>query len=390
MKSILRNLTLGAAALVAASAMAQTGEKPFTVTKNWEQVISGHGYADCRFGTGVNGKVYFTDKKNLKVYAVDGTGVKEYCDGTAGMSTIIGADDAGNLLISRGGWAGANSSKMFQIVPADGSDKIDIGLVYPDGIPTGRQDQLGRIVGDMMSEDGAFFYLLPSNSKIVTFKIANGAQDTEWNSFPYPEFTSKCGANTSTCVQPRYSFSEMVGLAADAVNGYYARNRSNPAIFYYDFDNLAETSIETDRAYYDNTEGFDVFKFGDNTYYIQPYTGDNGIANNGAFNIFDQDKNILYTDQSAITPTSKAAYASYNARQIADDAVELYQYYAGPGGLFARQYTIKKTSGVSNIAVDTDKTAPVYYDLRGIRVANPSNGLFIKVADGKASKVLVK
>ena len=49
------------------------------------------------------------------------------------------------------------------------------------------------------------------------------------------------------------------------------------------------------------------------------------------------------------------------------------------------------TDGVENIVVEEEINAPVeYYNLQGVKVANPSNGIFIKVQGNKASKVLVK
>lgn len=46
-------------------------------------------------------------------------------------------------------------------------------------------------------------------------------------------------------------------------------------------------------------------------------------------------------------------------------------------------------SGVENIESE-ENVAPVYYNLQGVRVANPQNGLYIQVKGGKSSKVLVK
>ncbi len=57
-------------------------------------------------------------------------------------------------------------------------------------------------------------------------------------------------------------------------------------------------------------------------------------------------------------------------------------------GLFGFIYDY--TTGVNNIAVDEANGEAVYYNLNGVRVANPANGLYIKVQGGKASKVLVK
>ena len=48
------------------------------------------------------------------------------------------------------------------------------------------------------------------------------------------------------------------------------------------------------------------------------------------------------------------------------------------------------TTGVDDILSD-DANAPVeYYNLQGVRVANPESGLYIRVQGKKATKVLVK
>lgn len=53
-------------------------------------------------------------------------------------------------------------------------------------------------------------------------------------------------------------------------------------------------------------------------------------------------------------------------------------------------FSDKKVGGVSNIVVE-DENAPVeYYNLQGVRVANPENGLYIRRQGNKATKVLVK
>ncbi len=49
-------------------------------------------------------------------------------------------------------------------------------------------------------------------------------------------------------------------------------------------------------------------------------------------------------------------------------------------------------AGIENVAVAADNTnaAPVYYNLQGMRVNNPANGIFIRVQGNETSKVLVK
>ena len=46
-------------------------------------------------------------------------------------------------------------------------------------------------------------------------------------------------------------------------------------------------------------------------------------------------------------------------------------------------------SGIASVEAD-DNVAPVYFNLQGVKVANPENGLYIVVKGNKASKVLVK
>ncbi|MBR3830948.1 MAG: N-acetylmuramoyl-L-alanine amidase [Muribaculaceae bacterium] len=47
--------------------------------------------------------------------------------------------------------------------------------------------------------------------------------------------------------------------------------------------------------------------------------------------------------------------------------------------------------GINGVSIDNENDAPVeYYNLQGVKVANPSNGVFIKVQGKKATKVFVK
>ena len=52
-------------------------------------------------------------------------------------------------------------------------------------------------------------------------------------------------------------------------------------------------------------------------------------------------------------------------------------------------YKKAENSGVASIITDCD-AAPVYYNLQGVQVANPSNGIYILRQGNKVSKVLVK
>jgi hypothetical protein len=51
--------------------------------------------------------------------------------------------------------------------------------------------------------------------------------------------------------------------------------------------------------------------------------------------------------------------------------------------------TTNEVDGVEAVVVD-ENAPTIYYNLQGVKVANPENGVFIKVQGNKASKVLVK
>lgn len=55
-------------------------------------------------------------------------------------------------------------------------------------------------------------------------------------------------------------------------------------------------------------------------------------------------------------------------------------------GLFGFIYSV--LIGVSDVAVDATGGEAVYYNLNGVKVANPESGLYIKVQGGKATKVI--
>ncbi|MGN0220303.1 MAG: hypothetical protein ACI4AX_08485, partial [Muribaculaceae bacterium] len=57
--------------------------------------------------------------------------------------------------------------------------------------------------------------------------------------------------------------------------------------------------------------------------------------------------------------------------------------------IFSLTVGIDKASGVSDIEIDANEPVE-YYNLQGVRVENPANGLYIRRQGTKATKVLVK
>jgi hypothetical protein len=68
------------------------------------------------------------------------------------------------------------------------------------------------------------------------------------------------------------------------------------------------------------------------------------------------------------------------------DATEAWGY----SSLYESVLRFKATSGVNNISTKENSGKVTYYNLQGEQVQNPNGGIFIRVQNGKASKVVVK
>lgn len=69
---------------------------------------------------------------------------------------------------------------------------------------------------------------------------------------------------------------------------------------------------------------------------------------------------------------------------------EIFTYDGYSDWIWVNAYipTVDIMTGVRPNKVETDSADPVYYNLQGVRVANPEKGLFIKVENGKTTKVI--
>lgn len=387
-----------AAAVVAVAAPAIAAET-VTVKTDWYKTYTTNRN-ESRFGAGFGGKVYFNDKANGKVMTIDKDGNVEEYAAVEGLGTGIAIDDAGNVLVNTG-FPGAVSGSNFVIISA--ADKSQTALTLDinkenAGLAAARVDQLGRVAGNLLSDEGAFFFITMNGAPTVTtIFVQNGAQAMGDLSYLMSE-PAPISMNTSTCAQPLFDFDTLVGMGDDARKaGFAVRNRGNQKVYYYDgTDWLTFGAPATTTS---GTEGFDVFTIGDKSYSINPVKMTFNHEN--AFEIADEDGNTIFNSVNdggvpVACETGVQSFGSYNARPVYNEAgevekVEIYQWYgANNNTCLAAMFTVSKTQGVNDvIAADAD-VAPVYYNLQGVRVANPANGLYIKVAGEKASKVLVK
>lgn len=387
-----------AAAVVAVAAPAIAAET-VTVKTDWYKTYTTNRN-ESRFGAGFGGKVYFNDKANGKVMTIDKDGnVEEYAT-VEGLGTGIAIDDAGNVLVNTG-FPGAVSGSNFVIISAADKSQTALTLDINEGnagLAAARVDQLGRVAGNLLSDEGAFFFITMNGAPTVTtIFVQNGAQAMGDLSYLMSE-PAPISMNTSTCAQPLFDFDTLVGMGDDARKaGFAVRNRGNQKVYYYDgTDWLTFGAPATTTS---GTEGFDVFTIGDKSYSINPVKMTFNYEN--AFEIADEDGNTIFNSVNdggvpVACETGGQSFGSYNARPVYNEAgevekVEIYQWYgANNNNCLAAMFTVSKTQGVNDVIAADAEVAPVYYNLQGVRVANPANGLYIKVVGEKASKVLVK
>lgn len=172
-----------------------------------------------------------------------------------------------------------------------------------------------------------------------------------------------------------------------------------------------------------NIQGFNIFTIQGREYIIYPHAltaaGTNCAPGADAFAIaevsmvdspltdmtmagetIDHDQlagTLLAVVRPAIAANGDNAYAastatgcSYRVEPVEGDAKSVYIYAFGAGAPGNKwKFTVKKdNSGIESIETETEAPAE-YYNLQGIRVANPENGIFIRRQGTKATKVVL-
>ncbi|MBQ7853679.1 MAG: N-acetylmuramoyl-L-alanine amidase [Muribaculaceae bacterium] len=386
------------------------------LTKVWQNTSSVPGSAaggDVRFAAVSNGKLLVNDKANNKILEVTSTGSAAYYDPSAAITanynqvlgTGIACDDAGNILVNSG-FSAASSGSNFTLISADLKSTYKIDLSAIEGWTPGRCDQLGRIRGNMLSSEGGYAFITPNGgTAILVVKIKNGAVDTDYTQVTNP--IAGVGLTTSCCPQPAFAtVAEIDALMDDnndLSNAFIMRSRSVPgSVFAWNDDNsdmvkawtFSEKSSAGHTVANASVEGFDWFKLYDKSYFIMPMTSDGTTGTRGSiFGIYDGEGALVACWSDGEKTGLGAAMGSFIAVPNNDYSVNIYHFVPGT---VAEKFTfaVSPKTGVENIEteiVDENVDAPArYFNLQGVEVANPSNGIYIKVQGNRSSKVYIK
>ena len=389
---------------------------PTGLTKVWQNTSSVPGVAaggDLRFAAVSNGKLLVNDKSTNLIVEVTASGNTTYYNPADAISTnysgktigtLIACDDAGNILVNSG-FAGAVSGSAFTLISADLKTTYKIDLSAIEGYTAARCDQMGRIRGNMLSNEGGYAFIVPNGgTTVLVVKIKNGAVDTEYTQVTNP--IAGVGLTTSCCPQPAFAtVAEIDALMddnGDLSNAFIMRSRGTPgSVFAWNADNsdmvkawtfgTATGSYTTANA---SVEGFDWFELYGKKYFIMPVTTDGTTGTRGSnFAIYDEEGTCVATWTEGQKAGLGACMGSIIVVPNNDYSVYIYHYV--PGTVAEKLcFAVEPkggTDGVENIVVEEEIDAPVeYYNLQGVKVAEPSNGIFIKVQGKKASKVYIK
>ena len=401
-------LLFGAAAFMACTMNAQT--LTGNLKLDWEISMADHTTTETRSIGAIGDKAILNNSTTGKVELWDATGkVKEYDvngwlkengyvsgkdDKGNDVYEIIGrgasVDEVGNIVINLN-FSLLGSSRQFLIIAPDGKmTKVDCeipsGVVMPDG--GGRCDFLGDKMAGNMLKDG-YVVTCPNKSQYaMAFNIVEGKYEPDFSyGIHIGDKDNTEEWNTeSTCI-----FLESYNPEDGVLPKFIARNRG---IGGFRISNkVGESEYQLDKMTY---EGEGMINWGAATctnftafnvagkYYAVVNQPDDGKRTH-SWEVFDL-QNAATLARWTMPVGEAVNYMGGFASSVNEDGtVNIFQF--NPGIRLAK-YTFTVPTGNVN-EIEADENAPVeYYNLQGVKVANPEGGIFIKKQGSKAEKVL--
>ena len=337
----------------------------YKLTQNWAHT-SGHLTANTntRWATGFGGKIYINDHANSVLYYWDKNGLTN-TGITSAAGTAITSDDAGNIIVSTSMYAAGNTA--LKVLPADGTTFQDLTLTMPDGVTANQMQYLGKVVGNILNGEGGIMFMFPKdNTSVAKIYIQYGEQKAQRG---IPVGITADGQSFAMPLEDNFG------------DNFAVRVRGNKHFYHSDgtsFVPYNNNGITT-------TQGGTFFTLNGTLFNVQPI----GTAYIDGFQIVDITNNkIVATHNAQLTSAAVSPNANCFSAEILDTyTAKIYQYV--PGQL-AAQYTFSLiTTGIENEVIEEEDAPIEYYNLQGIRIANPSNGIFIKKQGNKVSKVVL-
>lgn len=399
---------------------------------------------DFRQGIGVNNRFFVSDYRNGTIKRVtynpeDGTFTKDNLnipgdDGSKKSFWVtVTADDAGNVLFRTdnldGGvaWPGTSGNyeptkASFMVLSSTENDmnkiieKKDVPLT---GGPSGcRFDALGHIKGDILDGDGVSIFATAAKAEqLVDFDYnACELMSTTESPITISEEFTKASAVTSlgTAMQIEPGVLAVYANPTILHTGSFDANGgmgNGIEIYRYNGEKYVASGEFIVTPRHSSIGGFMVFELAGTRYVVYP-SGD--FASCDAFaisevsyettpkSVYDRTTMLLANKKAAVKsdgntayplPANPVYYLCLNVEPVPDDDYSAYIYvYCMPGLMSKWKFTVPEPieTGITNIEASGSDAPEEYYNLQGIRVAEPAGGVYIRRQGGKAAKVLLK
>lgn len=335
------------------------------------------------WGSGYDGKIYVkettytnggTGQMHCYEWDADANAVKHsIVEGLVTAGSSFNFDGAGNALVVSNAYAATTlkvvlwNSKTNEI-----SEEIDLTEgIKSLGATVARMDYMGRGAGDMFSAEGAsFFFGFNGVQEIVKCHIANGKFDVEMSSL----IAGPAANNTQMVIQPLTTDPESDAAAY--------RHRSNKDFYYHNGSKwVAYTRVGTVNA----SAGGDVVTLNGTLYTLEPA----GTNYRDGFQIVNRDNNtVVATVPETLTANTTGNVLAVHFQKIDETKAHVYQYHPKA---YVAKYTFAvpgdQLTAIQEVGVDAN--APVeYYNLQGVKVENPTNGIFIMKQGAKTTKIV--
>ena len=401
------------------------------------------GNASCRVGTGTNDRFFLNDYANGTVKVYDEMGFVKDIKVADHIWVSNNADNAGHIITraDKQAWpggaayagAGNPGDTGFYIIDGKTMEVVSPHLLCDKQLrPTGRCDVFGHINYDVTEGMWALYHCFDGSPAFGAEILFDGTSEclgaSNFRIGVPGDFAGTAAATVQTLAiaQPYGEYVDFYGMKQYKNLAVYTNARIDVTgsshglgngIRRYSLDITTDeygdevATYKTELIFFvtpqhSSINGFMVFELAGKQYIVYS-AGESGGVNAGdaygiaevkyvetAKNDDEVDKEVLVArmfpsmKNDAIQYGAKSNYISFNVEPVENEPNSVYIYTFCQGcPMVKSKFTAPDTTGVEDLMTE-DNNAPVeYYNLQGVRVANPENGMFIKRQGAKAYKV---
>ena len=387
-------LLLGAAAMMACAANAQTLEMLWShdmstfgaavrniVLVNGNEVaatnISFSGGADNVIFFDANGQMAKTH--DVKAYLTQNQIGTVGEDGAVSVYTLgrgIDTDAVGNIIVNLG-FPNATQGKEFVVIAPDGTMR-HIHCEVPAPGESARADFFA-CAGNINAN--GYFALTPHQKNYVgVYNIYDGEQDSDYSYLVNADEDLAQFTNEAKVVFPNKTVTEDAEFAPE----FFVYHRSVGGVRYSDGSSALVNMGEPFAQGKNSSTGIGAFQIDGVNYIVMPDQAAGADRTPDLIVLNVATKETVAT--SAGNPSLGSAYTQdFSAFVNADGTVSIVQLNQCKA-LTMYKLTLA-ASAIENVAADN--AAVEYYNLQGVKVANPENGIFVKKQGAKATKVVL-